>query len=374
MDDDDIIRATEVEVERTSDPPTRMFYPSVSPKSVDKYCLEINEGLLKFSLESIFKKPNRFCQGESHIVAPETRIADFLDLKLNSEYDSKSALADVYVRRITVILEESKVYSPFSEGSLKKPCEVRQLKLLERECMTILDQYRDTPGNAILDRSLYDCQLPNLGPTYFTNDLRRTYRVKIGIRLALRNDTFDLSTYMNVAVASLDYKKLEGLDVSSESRLHVIIPHSDLADFFTLSFVPTRVEEVGIPDEKMLVLEHITILLERSESNNLPKKSKRRLYVRKLLENDVAEHVKHKVRLNIRETILFPRAVYSCKVPPWKPTFISNGFIREFKLRAIVKFKMSDGHDVSMEACTPVEVPRSENALQDVEPPSYTPS
>ncbi|KAK8441686.1 hypothetical protein ACI3LY_000003 [Candidozyma auris] len=617
LDDDNIIRATEVEVELASIPPTRVIYPSVlpnsvglgqdhedqcvlfsivhpnqvhskesigqgklaqhkqliggsfikvgkkrfcfhpshpfdtdslnnanSPSSIEKYCLETNEGMLTFSFESIFIKPDWFFQGESHIVAPKARISDFLSLRLNLEHDSVSTLATLSVTRVTVILEELKVYSPFSEDFSKKPSEMIRSTLLDRKCMKFLECGE---RSAVLDRGLYDCQLPNLGPTCFTNDLKRSYRVRIDIRLAAEDVTFSLQTHMNIAVADLDHSKFERLDPflepqwshrhnvcllafrrdeyrcleeeksvyrkiafkqdgyfshetktypvgdkiftvskikfvcltkdvdnswekcncdspdafeisslrmsdcyiiselrpafisqasSSSQRLatlclkqgdlscpftfpsnapchdvkflnyqwrnpcisteiipakgalsftynkpdhflcindsHVIVSRKDLADFFTLHLIPDRAAEVLRFDEMQLSLEHITIFLEQHESENLPGKFHRKLTIITLVKNDEPELLfDDSVRVNDRKILTFPRAVYNCTIPLMKPTFFSNDLIREFMIRAIVKLKLSDGDVVTMEACTPVEVPRFENMIRNTEPPPY---
>lgn len=102
---------------------------------------------------------------------------------------------------------------------------MREQLLLDSECSMVIDSLAWSDQSEIsLPISLFDCKIPEVGPTFFSNHLLRCYALKItfDVNWKEKHCPFTLSTFLEINVATKDY-------ISSKRNL--VRPPSELANF-----------------------------------------------------------------------------------------------------------------------------------------------
>lgn len=143
------------------------------------------------------------------IVAPCTKVLDFLVPKLRTDMPLFcNCLTGLTVNRIKVTLKEYTSCKVKRGSSFDIETEVRSIVLQDRVLHDKIDwsdfEKRDGLIIATPPKSLYCCWLPNLGPTFFSDNCTRTYAIRFSISVECTNQRcsseFWAEIKINVAV------------------------------------------------------------------------------------------------------------------------------------------------------------------------------
>lgn len=143
------------------------------------------------------------------IVAPCTKVLDFLVPTLRTDMPLFcNCLTGLTVNRIKVTLKEYTSCKVKRGSSLDIETEVRSIVLQDRVLNDKIDwsdfEKRDGFIIATPPKSLYCCWLPNLGPTFFSDNCTRTYAIRFSISVECTNQRcsseFWAEIKINVAV------------------------------------------------------------------------------------------------------------------------------------------------------------------------------
>lgn len=175
----------------------------------DLFCpLSLPDNIPNTRLLLDFIQPEWLTQGESsRIVAPETNIADFTRLSLAFRRPQAGNLkTTITVFHIHVILQEiywiagRKAAIPRSKDS-----EVfgRNLQVNYLDWKFEINFMSDIES-IVIPRRFYDCKLPDLGPSFFSNRLLRGYRLCIRTQFTFEGahpQSYVVSNVMEISVA-----------------------------------------------------------------------------------------------------------------------------------------------------------------------------
>lgn len=154
------------------------------------------------------KREETFMIPYARIVTPGASVPSFLGLNLH-HYDTFLCIcqANLRITNVKVILEEHSWCRVDSETTVDVQKDVRTLVLMDslEEHIISHDQFKNngTGFTLNLPAEVYNCKLPNIGPSFFSDPLSRTYKVRVKMRLLCETRTCysELSTLMNVDVA-----------------------------------------------------------------------------------------------------------------------------------------------------------------------------
>lgn len=200
-----------------------LFSGSTYPMTHDLWGLQLQRNMkqlnnrrlrYRMKLEANFIKPASFSQSDNHkIILPGTNVADVLSLGLKFLRTifgpSKS---DVFtVHKVTVALKEL-TCAPRWQGdrillynSSKYLREEELLNVNVKEKIHF-DRIKERPCVYWLPRKLYDCQIPPIGPTFFSNTLTRSYALEIAVYFKRDGKPKPIvcSTFVEICVARKD--------------------------------------------------------------------------------------------------------------------------------------------------------------------------
>ncbi|KAF3989864.1 hypothetical protein FT663_03435 [Candidozyma haemuli var. vulneris] len=174
-------------------------------------------GNLCLKLKSEFILSTDVVDHGAHIVSTPASVPDFLDLEV--EYSRKSCLpfskgstkwpSGIMVLWLTIELQELTSCMACEEGSFsfKEPNkELRTMMLLDRHDITGVDfkWLNKTKGSWKISHDSYTCMLPELGPTFFSERLMRSYGIKITVGVRTKEETvIELSSFMEISVGKI---------------------------------------------------------------------------------------------------------------------------------------------------------------------------
>lgn len=166
----------------------------------------VGDARLKFNAE--FKQASWFHQKAYHrIVLPRMLVSDFLSLKLQvSGLRNDKRLAELFViSEISIELQE--FVSVHEQGHFFKEVKTEVLFKKAPFCTVVLSK---TPLDICPDIAL-----PDLGPSFFTKDLTRSYGLRISVKVSHKSlPSVSASTFMELNVAQetqerINYKALD---------------------------------------------------------------------------------------------------------------------------------------------------------------------
>lgn len=160
---------------------------------------------------AIYKAPKRHkLMHPCNIVRGGSSIKRFLELQIRQESASLcSCDSDVCIKHVTVTLVENLQFKVLQQGSYGVVKESRRLVLKDSDIhikLPLLQFVKTADGYvSVLDKSVFNCDLPNLGPTFLSNGCTRTYLIKLDheleCSLAEKPCSSSLSTQLDIEVA-----------------------------------------------------------------------------------------------------------------------------------------------------------------------------
>lgn len=171
---------------------------------------------VSISLKADFVKPSWFIQREYHrIVTPGMSVPEILPLQIDISgvTDIKDvSLEPILVSEISIQLEE--FTSVWRDGKFFK--EVRSKTLLENKSTGLVYDFGAT---FIIPPQLYNCKLPEVGPSFFSQSFTRSYGLRL--KITLFNESLSevtLSTFFELNMARVKYERLKESDIHDDER------------------------------------------------------------------------------------------------------------------------------------------------------------
>lgn len=189
-------------------PMTHLFFgagsefPSESKHSISKD--------VSITLQADYAKPSWFTQREYHrIVTPGTAIPDILLLQL--QVDLNSAESFILSRMVIELQEFTCVWR---HGRFYK--EVRNKTLLENEIYDFLPA-SGTPFK--IPKNVYDCKLPDVGPSFSCQGFTRSYGLKTHITLCSKSrPQIALESFFELNMAEVKAERIKQSDATNDER------------------------------------------------------------------------------------------------------------------------------------------------------------
>ncbi|PVH13876.1 uncharacterized protein CXQ87_001994 [Candidozyma duobushaemuli] len=170
---------------------------------------------LEFRAE--FEQPSWILQEAYHrIVVPGMHVPSFLPLTLRivDERCSDDRLKEPF--HLTTIRVELQEFSCVPSKCLQST-EVRSQVLLEKKLfqeISMLNRHITIPV------AMYDCVIPEVGPTFFTEGFIRTYGLKITVALSHKSGpSFNASAFVELNVAQEKYERIHEKDIFNPRSL-----------------------------------------------------------------------------------------------------------------------------------------------------------
>lgn len=164
-----------------------------------------DDGLL--TLRSATCRQTSFAHAEYEpVVLPGQQVADSLELAL---YMEEGEMPEVTMTGVKIAFQElsSTTQATNNQVSIKRsycesPCLDKTMK--EKLCF---EKQKNGTWKCCVPRSFYQCVLPKLGPTFFTNTQSRTYSIKATVLVECSGVFQDLTVYEEITVASTMFSK-----------------------------------------------------------------------------------------------------------------------------------------------------------------------
>ncbi|PVH16878.1 uncharacterized protein CXQ87_004435 [Candidozyma duobushaemuli] len=168
------------------------------------------EDTIEVELLATYKPPKQYeLISSGNMVKSGSSLKDFVKLDLKqTETFFCTCQGDISMNHITIVLEEHLRYQHIAskEGCVSE--EVRTVVLKDSSINNFISHsdFKEF-GTGFLHSpnvSLYDCSLPNIGPTYSSNKCTRSYALRFNIDLecGLGKCSKHISTVMDIAVAT----------------------------------------------------------------------------------------------------------------------------------------------------------------------------
>lgn len=171
---------------------------------------------VSISLKADFVKPSWFIQREYHrIVTPGISVPEILPLQIDISgvTDIKDvSLEPILVSEISIQLEE--FTSVWRDGKFFK--DVRSKTLLENKSTGLVYDFGST---FVIPPKLYNCKLPEVGPSFFSQSFTRSYGLRL--KITLFNESLSevtLSTFFELNIARVKYERLKESDIQDDER------------------------------------------------------------------------------------------------------------------------------------------------------------
>lgn len=161
-----------------------------------------------------FSAPKGFGQTKNaQVVTPKMKLSSFLGVFLRCKPPSTPSVRYAFsIREVTVTLQE--LTSSWDSNAEKfnpenaKNC-LRNIVLIHRVCNEKF-KWEGLPlsnqGRLMwIPKHLFDCQLPNLGPTFMTNSTLRSYGLKILVRLEAAGFSSVYHSFLEINVAQKEW-------------------------------------------------------------------------------------------------------------------------------------------------------------------------
>lgn len=189
-------------------PMTHLFFgagsefPSESKHSISKD--------VSITLKADYAKPSWFTQREYHrIVTPGTAIPDILLLQL--QVDLNSAMSFNLLR---ILIELQEFTCVWRHGRFYK--KVRNKTLLENEIHDFLPA-SGTPFK--IPKKVYDCKLPDVGPSFSCQGFTRSYGLKTHITLCSKSHPETaLESFFELNMAEVKAERIKQSDATNDER------------------------------------------------------------------------------------------------------------------------------------------------------------
>lgn len=157
-------------------------------------------------LEARYKKPKLFDSiTPGNIVYPGSSLSDFIQLQLvlkDAEFSEGS------LDCLTVILEEHTTCPVLFDGEIRMLKDVRSLKLCQHSINIdyTLRLFLNVENSFIFPLQICGETLPNLGPSFYSNNCARSYSLKFILNVKDSLNNLKVSALLKIDVALVDYK------------------------------------------------------------------------------------------------------------------------------------------------------------------------
>lgn len=164
-----------------------------------------------FELKAEFK-PASWIQQEaySRIVLPGMHVASFLPLSLQlvDEWSSNNKLQEpLHLTKIRVELQEFRCVPDRNFEST----DIQRKVLVEQEVFMAIDLLNK---KTMIPYTMYDCVIPEVGPTFFTDGFLRTYGLEVTLTISNeRTLTFNASVFIELNVAQKKVERMKDEEV-----------------------------------------------------------------------------------------------------------------------------------------------------------------
>lgn len=187
------------------------YYKFHAQKVVSSITEESNtSGAVHGKLVVTYNLPTAYAQlGITNVVAPSARLPDVFNILLKQHgLAFCHCRSDIRIPGVSIDLKEYTTCNVILEDGYGIQTDVRTLNLqnIKYDEKIRNSEYARLRGDISVDLpgKLFDCKLPNLGPTFFSNNCTRGYALEFSVTVeCLENrclTTFKVSTNINVAV------------------------------------------------------------------------------------------------------------------------------------------------------------------------------
>lgn len=161
------------------------------------------------TLKADYAKPSWFTQREYHrIVTPGTAIPDILLLQLQMDLNSVSFILSrmvIELQEFTCVWRHGKFYK-----------EVRNKTLLEKEMYHFV-RASETPFK--IPKKMYDCELPEVGPSFSCQGFTRSYGLRTHITLCSKSHPkIALESFFELNMAEVKAERIKQSDATNDER------------------------------------------------------------------------------------------------------------------------------------------------------------
>ncbi|PSK36899.1 hypothetical protein C7M61_003763 [Candidozyma pseudohaemuli] len=162
-------------------------------------------------LKADFKPPSWIQQeAYSRIVLPGMHVASFLPLSLQlvDEWSSNTKLQELlHLTKIRVELQEFRCVPDRNFEST----DIQRKVLVEQEVFMAINLFNK---KTMIPHTMYDCVIPEVGPTFFTDGFLRTYGLEVTLTISNeRTLTFNASVFIELNVAQKKVEQMKDEEV-----------------------------------------------------------------------------------------------------------------------------------------------------------------
>lgn len=185
------------------DNPQKVFYDL-------KLLFEEIDSTIHVGLEARYKKPQCFeSMTPGNIACPDASLSEFVQLQLvlkDAEFSEGS------LDSLSVILEEHTTCPVAFEDEIRMLKDVRSMKICQKNINIdfTLRLFSSVDNSFTFPLQICGCKLPNLGPSFYSNNCARSYTLKFILSIKDPLNNLKVSALLNIDVALVDYKAQVG--------------------------------------------------------------------------------------------------------------------------------------------------------------------